>query len=86
MPASVNEEFHDYRHVNVSPTQNIKPLKAEFILNSIYKFSSYLTENILCLLYKDQSVNAVRGNNRCLWEPYGTHKYTLGAECRVLVC
>jgi hypothetical protein len=34
--------------------------------NSIYKFSSYLTGNILRLLYKAQPVNAVWGNSRCL--------------------
>jgi hypothetical protein len=28
--------------------------------------SSYCTENILCHYYKDEGVNAVYGNNRCL--------------------
>jgi hypothetical protein len=32
---------------------------------------------------KAQPVNAVCGNNRCLlWEKYGTHRYTMWAECR----
>jgi hypothetical protein len=58
------------------------PLKTEFLLNNIYKYSSNLTGNILRHRYKAQPVNAVWGNSRCLlWEPYGTHKYTLWAEC-----
>jgi hypothetical protein len=48
------------------------------------EFSSYLTGNTLRLHYKAQPVNAVKGKKRCLLlEPYGTHKYTLWAECRV---
>jgi hypothetical protein len=32
--------------------------------------------------HKDQPVNAVWGCSRCLlWEPYGTHRYTLWAYC-----
>jgi hypothetical protein len=35
----------------------------------------------MCLLYTDRWFNAAQGNSRCLlWEPYGTHKYTLWAE------
>jgi hypothetical protein len=37
----------------------IDNLKATFILNNIYKFSSYLTGNKLRLRYKAQPVNAV---------------------------
>jgi hypothetical protein len=45
-------------------------VEPEMNTNNIYKISSYLT-----------------GNSRCLlWEPYGTHRHTLLAECRVLVC
>jgi hypothetical protein len=63
------------------------PLKTEFRLHNIYKFSPYLTGNILRLRFKAQPVSAVKGNNRCLlWEQHGTHKYTLCAECRVSVC
>ena len=36
------------------------------VLCIVYKFSSYLTENTLCPPYKDQSVNSVQGDNRCL--------------------
>jgi hypothetical protein len=66
---------------------HLNPLKSEYLLNNIYKCSPYLTGNTLRLHYKAQPVNAVWGNSRCLlWEPYGTHKYTLWAQCRVLVC
>jgi hypothetical protein len=41
----------------------------------------YLTGNTLRLHYKAQPVNAVWGNNgSILWEPYGTHRYTVWAE------
>jgi len=34
--------------------------------------------------YKNRSINAVYGNNRCLfWNAYKTHKYTVCAEYRV---
>jgi hypothetical protein len=49
----------------------------EINLNSIYKFSSYPTENTLRLRYWNQPVNGVWGNSRCLlWESYGTHRYS----------
>jgi hypothetical protein len=42
----------------------------------VYELRSYLTGNTLCLRYKAQPVNSVRGNGRCLlWQPYGTHRY-----------
>jgi hypothetical protein len=61
------------------------PLKIYCLLNSTYKFSSYLTGNTLRLRYKAQPVNAVYGNSRCLLrKSYGTHKYTLWKEFKVL--
>jgi hypothetical protein len=55
----------------------LNPLKTELLLHNIYKSSSYLTGNALRLSYKEQPVNAVWGNSRCLlWEPYGTHTYS----------
>jgi hypothetical protein len=56
-------------------------LKPEVHPNNIYRSSSYLTGYTLHHHYKDQPVNAVWGNSLCLlWEPYGTHRYTVWAE------
>jgi hypothetical protein len=41
-------------------------LKSDIHVNNIYKSSSYLTENVLRLRYKNQPVNAAYGNIRCL--------------------
>jgi hypothetical protein len=44
--------------------QDIKPLKTSINLNHISSFGSYLAVNILRLRYKNESRNAVKGNNR----------------------
>jgi hypothetical protein len=52
-----------------------KPLKTEFHLNNIYKFSSYLTGNTLRLHYKAQPVNAVRETIAVYCENHTEHTY-----------
>jgi hypothetical protein len=45
----------------------------------------YLTGNTSRLHYKAQQINAVWGNSHCLlWEPYETHKYTVGRMQSIL--
>jgi hypothetical protein len=45
----------------------------------LYRPSSYRTVNHLCVGYKNQSVNTVKRNIRCLfWDPRKTHKLILG--------
>ena len=39
----------------------------------------------LNICYKNQSVNVVQGNNRCLFsDPHKTHKYTVGENVELL--
>jgi hypothetical protein len=53
-------------HAVYVPISAFSSLKTEFLLNNIYKYSSYLTGNILRLYYIAQPVNAIWGNSRCL--------------------
>jgi len=64
----------------------LNPLDTKSNLNDI-QFSSHHAVNTLCPGYKYQSVNAVKGNNHCLfWDPYETHNYKVLAECGITEC
>jgi hypothetical protein len=55
-------------HTNSYVWKLLTPSGAEDpVLYFIYRFSPYRAVNTLRLCYKNQSVNAVQGNNRCLF-------------------
>jgi hypothetical protein len=88
----LNSQFAVHNHCSIQrcitfsvDKNSSNPLTTEFLKNFIQECSPYLIGNTLRLRYKAQPINAVWGNSRCLlWEPYGTHRYTVWAECRVL--
>jgi hypothetical protein len=62
---------------NIDAETGTNPLKTDFLLNNIQKFSWYLTGNTLRLRYKGQRVNAVRETIAVYCENHTEHKDTL---------
>ena len=53
-------------------------------MNYIEISGSYGAVNKECLSYKNQSVNAIQENNRCLiWDPRRTRKYIVWKETKI---
>jgi hypothetical protein len=69
-----------------SETLPLNLLRIEFLLNSLCKISPYLTGNTLRLRYKPNRLMLFGETVAIHCKNHTEHKYTLWAECRILVC
>jgi hypothetical protein len=51
----------------------------------MYKLSSYVTENMLSLHYRDKLVNALKGDRCLFWESYQMYKYSMWSKWKVFM-
>jgi hypothetical protein len=65
--------------------KRFNPLKTKVVLDKVQNFSSYVTKE-MCLQNKDQPINAVWVNNRCISSgSYETRKYSAWESAEFLI-